>query len=215
MSHLCPDDRGKTLHPWKDAYLRKVPCHVFSIVDYWTDSFVWRIIHRYMLILTQTKTKQISCQIFTNTAAGFHRTTASSCWWEFDKKFVFLFLSVKINMYLWFLVLFYSIMVKFQTYRAFVSMAQTFLIVLSLCVMWCGFLVLLSSRWPICVLCEVIIQVVKGVICRIIRKWEASVTVIIVMDNVNITKLRLWSIDLETPPIDKQVSSRFRSFVFS
>ena len=33
--------------------------------------------HRYMLILTQTIRKQISCQIFTNTAAGFIRTTVT------------------------------------------------------------------------------------------------------------------------------------------
>ena len=43
------------------------------MIYYWIDSFVWRIIHRYMLILTQTIRKQISCQIFTNTAAGFLR----------------------------------------------------------------------------------------------------------------------------------------------
>ena len=32
-------------------------------------------VHRYMLILTQTQIKQNSCQIFTNTSAGFLRTT--------------------------------------------------------------------------------------------------------------------------------------------
>ena len=34
-------------------------------------------VDRYMLILTQTIRKQISCQIFTNTAAGFLRTTVT------------------------------------------------------------------------------------------------------------------------------------------
>ena len=53
--------QGTQLH---GAWMVKVTFRL----DYWTDSFVWRIIHRYILILTQTIKKQICCQMFTNTA---------------------------------------------------------------------------------------------------------------------------------------------------
>ena len=57
--------------------IKKLPTAIQNaqkfMIYYWIYSFVWRIIHKYMLILTQTIRKQISGQIFTNTAAGFLR----------------------------------------------------------------------------------------------------------------------------------------------